>query len=78
MASNLGRALNRGHKQTDVIIMDFAKAFAKVSHRRLLYKLDYNGIDRIYDGAEAETTESQASFQILQVSAEALPRMRLE
>ena len=47
MVSNLDRALNRGHKQTDVIIMDFAKAFDKVLHRRLLYKLDYYGI-RIY------------------------------
>ena len=27
-----------------VIIMDFAKAFDKVPHRRLLYKLCYNGI----------------------------------
>ena len=29
---------------TDVIIMDFAKAFDKVPHRRLLYKLDHYGI----------------------------------
>ena len=37
-------AVNRGHKQTDLIIMDFAKAFDKVPHRRLLHKLDYYGI----------------------------------
>ena len=30
--------------QTDLIIMDFAKAFDKVSHRHLLYKLSYYGI----------------------------------
>ena len=42
--SNLDGAINRGHKQTDLIIMDFAKAFDKVPHRRLLYKLDYYGI----------------------------------
>jgi hypothetical protein len=30
--------------QTDLIIMDFAKAFDKVPHRRLLYKLQYYGI----------------------------------
>ena len=35
MVSNLDGALNRGHKQTDVIIMDFTKAFDKVPHRRL-------------------------------------------
>ena len=44
MVSNLNRALNRGHRQTDVIIMDFAKAFDKVPHKRLLYKLHYYGI----------------------------------
>ena len=44
MVSNLDRALNRGHRQTDVIIMDFAKAFDKVPHKRLLYKLHYYGI----------------------------------
>ena len=37
-------ARDRGEKQTDVIIMDFAKAFDKVPHRRLLYKLDHYGI----------------------------------
>ena len=44
LVSNLDRALNRGHRQTDVIILDFAKAFDKVPHRRLLYKSDYYGI----------------------------------
>ena len=44
LVSNLERALNRNHRQTDVIIMDFAKAIDKVPHRRLLYKLDYYGI----------------------------------
>ena len=44
MESNLDRALNPDQKKTDVIIMDFAKAFDKVPHRRLLYKLDYYGI----------------------------------
>ena len=44
LVSNLDRAMNRNHRQTDVIKMDFAKAFDKVPHRRLLYKLDYYGI----------------------------------
>ena len=35
-------------------------------------------IKRIHDGVEDETRKSQASFQIIQVSPEALPRMRLE
>ena len=42
--SNLDGAVNRGHKQKDLIIMDFAKAFDKVPHRRLLHKLEYYGI----------------------------------
>ena len=32
--------------ETDVLIMDFAKAFDKVGHRRLLRKLNYYGIDK--------------------------------
>ena len=36
--------MNHGHKQTDIIIMDFAKAFDNVPHRRLLHKLEYYGI----------------------------------
>ena len=39
--SNLDGAINRSHKQTDLIIIDFAAAFDKVSNRRLLHKLDY-------------------------------------
>ena len=42
--SNLDGAVNHGHKQTDLIIMDFIKAFDKVPNRRLLHKLDYYGI----------------------------------
>ena len=42
IVSNLDRALervvNRGHKQTDVAIMDFVEAFEKVPHRRLLMR----------------------------------------
>ena len=41
LVSNMDRALNRNHRQTDVIIMDFARDFDKVPHWRLLYKLDY-------------------------------------
>ena len=35
----------RDSKQCDIIIMDFSKAFDKVSHDRLLYKVDHAGID---------------------------------
>ena len=42
--SNLDGAMNREHKQTVLIIIDFAKAFDKVPHRRRLHKLDYFGI----------------------------------
>ena len=31
--------------QTDIIIMDFTKAFEKVLHRHLLYKLTYYGVN---------------------------------
>ena len=42
--SNLDGAMNLGHEQTDLIIMDFARAFDKVPHRRLFQKLNYYGI----------------------------------
>ena len=42
--SNLDGAVNHGHKQTDLIIMDFAKVFDKVQQRRLFHKLDNYGI----------------------------------
>ena len=44
MVSNLDGARIRGQKQTDVITMDFAQAFDKVPHRRLLFNLDHYGI----------------------------------
>ena len=37
-----------------------------------------NETDKIYDWVEAKTRKSQASFQIIEVSSEPLPRMRLE
>ena len=39
MVSNIDDALNHGHKQTNVITMDFANAFDKVS--QTVKKLDY-------------------------------------
>ena len=33
--SNLHGAINRGNKQTDIIIVDFANAFEQFQHRRL-------------------------------------------
>ena len=35
IASNLDGAANLGHKQTDIIVTDFAKAFDKVPLRSL-------------------------------------------
>ena len=35
---------NDNNIQTDLIIMDFAKAFEKVPHKRLISKLKYYGI----------------------------------
>ena len=39
IASKLSKA-----EQVDVILLDFAKAFDKVPHSRLMYKLDYYGV----------------------------------
>ena len=50
MISNLDGAVNSGHKQTDLIIMNLANVFDKVPHRGagggggLFHKLEYFGI----------------------------------
>jgi hypothetical protein len=44
IALNLDKGYGKRHKQTDVIVMDFAKAFDKVPHKRLLYKLEHYGV----------------------------------
>ena len=44
LVSNLDRAVSSGHRQMDLIVMDFTKAFDKVPHKRLLYKLYFYGI----------------------------------
>ena len=40
---NFAKAINN-RQQIDVGILDFAKAFDKVPHSRLLYKLEYYGV----------------------------------
>ena len=47
MASNLHCTLNRGQKHTDVIDMDFTKAFDRVPHMMLLYKLATTGLEEL-------------------------------
>ena len=41
---SLFQDLASNSSQIDLIIMDFSKAFDKVPHRRLYYKLDWYGI----------------------------------
>ena len=48
LVSNLDRALKRNHRQTDVIIMDFTKAFDKVPDMRIMYKLDLYGLEDLF------------------------------
>lgn len=43
MIDNLAEALD-DKQQTDVLILDFSKAFDSISHRRLIFKLDHHGI----------------------------------
>ena len=62
MVSNPDCARDRGHKQTGVIIVDFAKAFNKVPHRRLFYELDNYGISSLLSGrSQKMVLDGQAS-----------------
>ena len=46
------------HKQTDVVIMNFATIFDKVPHRRLLYKLDIMGLEDLLTSGSAHDSLS--------------------
>ena len=43
LVSDLTNNMHHG-KQTDILVMDFSKAFDKVGHGRLLHKLDHYGV----------------------------------
>ena len=43
MIEDLARNMTEG-KQTDLILLDFSKAFDKVNHLKLLYKLQVHGV----------------------------------
>ena len=43
LVEDLSRAMKDG-KQTDLILLDFSKAFDKVNHAKLLYKLENYGV----------------------------------
>ena len=42
--NDLAQGLDKG-KQIDLILLDFSKAFDKVSHKKLLAKLEYYGVE---------------------------------
>jgi hypothetical protein len=60
-------------KQTDILIMDFSKAFDKVSHNLLLHKLEYYGIrgninrwiaSFLYNHTQAVVVDGESSTHI--------------
>ena len=55
MGSNLERALNRSHRQTDVIIIDFAEAFDMVPHRRLLLLYGIRGFCQNWNSSRIQS-----------------------
>ena len=60
------------HLQVDVILLDFAKAFDRVPHRRLLQKLSSYGID-CYTYQWIETWLTQRTQQVVMDGDSSLP-----
>ena len=64
----------------------FDKTIVISSYAKIMFYIElyipcsyvYTENNRIYNGVEAETRKSRASFQIIQVPFEALPRMTHE
>ena len=64
---------NSAGKQTDILIMDFSKAFDKVSHSLLLHKLEHYGIrgninrriaSFLYNRTQAVVVDGESSTHI--------------
>ena len=65
---------NNKNIQTDLIIMNFAKAFDKVPHRRLLYKLKYYGIqENILLWIQAFLSDSTQTVVVNGISSNTVP-----
>ena len=54
------------NKQTDMAILDFSKAFDKVSHKRLLYKLQWYGADPLTHAWIADFLRNRTQAVVLE------------
>ena len=54
------------NKQTDMAILDFSKAFDKVSHKRLLYKLQWYGADPLTHAWIADFLSNRTQAVVLE------------
>ena len=74
---DIAKNLSKG-RQVDIILLDFAKAFDKVLHARLLHKLDFYGVRG--SAHSLETGNSKYSWKIathqVQRSCQEYPRAR--
>ena len=65
----IASSLRSGKDQVDVVLLDFSKAFDKVPHQRLFYKLSYYGVrgdtlDWIFIPWTQKTTSSARRMQV--------------
>ena len=65
----IASSLRLGKDQVDAVVLDFSKAFDKVSHQRLLYKLNYYGVrgdtlDWMFLPWTQKTTSSARQMQV--------------
>jgi hypothetical protein len=67
---------NNTDKQTDLIILDFSKAFDKVPHKKLLRKLDNYGIRRnIWNWISAFLNNGQPGKSLMNTRKSSDPRI---
>ena len=64
--NDIAKSLDTGD-ETDVILLDFQKSFEKVSHQKLLYKLNQYGVRGKFDQWVSSFSSNRSQSVVLEV-----------